>query len=427
MVAYEGVDSARPKTWSTAADEWHALAKHALSASQDLREYGAKPLADNWTDAVGAAAAAEFAKLADQLESAYDILLAVNMVADGMTTTIETAQSTLHAAKDLAARHGLEITADGTIIDPSGGEVGDADTNADAKADADRHRAEIQSLIDQAVQQVTTADELAASEFAKLAAQTGVTDPDKALGDLQEHASHTQMRILAADIPTGADPATARRWWNGLTPQQRKDMMLAEPVAIANLDGIPADVRRELRGTDGKYDRVKMVEYALANWNKADPTDFGNNCANFVSNALHHAGMKEKTSFWGTADDDTWMIGHRTGIDAIDKRLAYSDTWAAAENQQNFLLKHGGSEVHQSEAKPGDLIYYEQAGEADTADRGNTHHVAIVTAVMPDGEIKYTQHNNEYQNVSLEGRLPSTEKNDGDQHLRFVRPSPDWY
>ncbi|MFJ9128800.1 amidase domain-containing protein [Streptomyces sp. NPDC102340] len=416
MVSYEGVNTAHPKTWATAADEWHALAKHALGAAKDLREYGAKPLADNWTDEVGATAAAEFEKLANQLESAYDILLAVNMVADGMTTTIETAQSTLHAALDLAARHGLEIAADGTISHPRGEDEG-----------TESYRAEVQDLIDQATEQVTTADELAAAEFAKLAAQTGVTDPDKALGDLQEDASHVQLRMLAADIPFGEDKATARRWWNGLTPEQRKDMMLAQPVALANLDGIPADVRQELRGTDGKFDRVKMVEYALANWNKADPTDFGNNCANFVSNALLHSGMKEKTSFWGTTDDDNWMAGPRTGVDAIDKRIAYTDTWAAAENQQNFMLKHGGSEVPQAEAKPGDIIYYEQAGTGDTAEKGNTHHAAIVTAVMPDGEIKYTQHNNEYQNVSLEGRLPSTEKNQGDQNLRFVRPSPDWY
>ncbi|MFI5657881.1 amidase domain-containing protein [Streptomyces sp. NPDC051684] len=416
MVAYEGVAGAQPKTWATAADEWHALAKHALGTAKDLREYGAKPLADNWTDEVGATAAAELEKLANQLESAYDILLAVNMVADGMTTTIETAQSTLHAAQDLAARHGLEVAADGTITDPSPG-----------AEDADSYKSQVKDLIDQALEQVTTADELAASEFAKLAGQTGVADPDKALGDLQEHASHVQMRMLAADLPVGEDKATVRRWWNGLNPEQRKDMMLAQPVALADLDGLPADVQRELRGTDGKFDRVKMVEYALANWNKADPTDFGNNCANFVSNALSHSGMKEKTSFWGPADDDTWMAGPRTGIDAIDRRVSYSDSWAAAENQQNFMLEHGGSQVPQSEAKPGDIIYYEQAGAVDTAERGNTHHAAIVTAVMPDGEIKYTQHNDEYQNVSLEGRLPSTEKNQGDQNLRFVRPSPNWY
>ncbi|MFG2552355.1 amidase domain-containing protein [Streptomyces sp. NPDC048581] len=234
------------------------------------------------------------------------------------------------------------------------------------------------------------------------------------------------MQMLAADVPTDEDPTTVRQWWNGLTAQQRKDMMLAQPVAIANLDGIPADVRRELRG-NGKYDRVKLVEYALANWDKGDPTDFGNNCTNFVSNALLHAGMKEKTSIWGTSDDDSWMIGNRTGADAVDKRLAYSDTWAAAENQQNFMLRHGGTEVPRSDVKPGDIIYYEQAGPNDSIEKGNTHHAAIVTAVMPDGEIKYTQHSDSYQNVSLEGRLPATEKHEGQQNIRIVRPNPDWY
>jgi hypothetical protein len=277
------------------------------------------------------------------------------------------------------------------------------------------------------VEQVTTADRLAAAEFAKLADQTGLIDPDKALNDLQTHASHVQMQMLAADIPVHEDPTTVREWWNGLSAKQRKDMMLAEPVAIANLDGVPTDVRRELRG-NGKYDRVKLVQYALDNWDKDDPTDFGNNCTNFVSNALHHAGMKEKTSFWeGTTGEDTWMIGNRSGVDSVDKHLAYSDTWAAAENNQNFMLKHGGTEVPRSDVKPGDIIYYEQAGPNDSTEKGNTHHAAIVTAVMPDGEIKYTQHSDSYQNVSLEGRLPATEKREGQQNLRIVRPNPDWY
>jgi hypothetical protein len=276
------------------------------------------------------------------------------------------------------------------------------------------------------VDQVTTADKLAAAEFAELAHQTGLTDPDKALNELQTHASHVEMQMLAADVPVGQDPTTVRQWWDGLTAQQRKDMMLAEPVLIANLDGIPPDVQRDLRG-NGKYDRVKLVQYALDNWDKGDPTDFGNNCTNFVSNALHAAGMKEKTSIWGTSDDDTWMIGNRTGIDEVDKRLAYSNTWAAAENNQNFMLRHGGQEIPPSEVKPGDIIYYEQAGPNDHIEKGNTHHAAIVTAVMPDGEIKYTQHSDPNQNVSLEGRLSATEKREGAQHLRFVRPNPDWY
>ncbi|MET9493365.1 amidase domain-containing protein [Streptomyces sp. NPDC006552] len=420
MVSYAGVDSAAPAKWKSASDEWHALAKYALDAAKDLRDYGVKPLAENWTDEVGKAAAGKFEKLANQFEVAYDILLAVDMVTDGVTTAIETAQSTLREARELAGHYGLTIGADGTITGPPV-------HNRTEAEEMGPYRTQVKDLIDQAVAQVTTADGLAAAQLARLAAQTGLTDPDKALNEFQTDASHAQMQMLAADIPVGQDPVTVRQWWDGLTPQQRTDLMRAEPVLVANLDGVPDDVRAQMRG-NGKYDRVKLVQYALDHWNTADPTDFGNNCTNFVSNALHEAGMKEKTSFWwGTTDDDGWMIGNRTGVDAVDKRLAYSDNWAAAENNQNFMLRHGGHEIARPDVQPGDIIYYEQSGPNDSIGQGTTHHAAIVTAVMPDGEIKYTQHSDSYQNVSLEGRINATEKHEGAQNLRIVRPDPDWY
>ncbi|AKJ10695.1 hypothetical protein ABB07_11925 [Streptomyces incarnatus] len=418
MVSYEGINNALPKKWQTAAAEWASLSKYALGAAKDLRNLGVKPLADNWTDEVGQAAAGKFENLANQLEAASDILLSVKMAVEGVTTAIETAQSTLREATELADRYGLTISTDGTVTGPP------VHNRMEAE-DLGPYRTQVLDLINQAVEQVTTADKLAATEFAKLAEQTNLSDPDKAL-KLQNDASHVEMQMLAADVPVGQGPTTVREWWDGLTAQQRKDMMLAEPVLIANLDGIPPDVQQDLRG-NGKYDRVKLVQYALDNWDKSDPTDFGNNCTNFVSNALHAAGMKEKTSIWGTSDDDSWMIGNPTGIDRIDRSLAYSNTWSAAENQKDFMLRHGGEEIPRSEVKPGDILYFEQSGPNDSIAKGNTHHAAIVTAVMPDGEIKYTQHTDSYQNVSLDGRLPATEKHEGAQNVRIVRPNPDWY
>ncbi|MFE1951400.1 MULTISPECIES: amidase domain-containing protein [Streptomyces] len=420
MVTYEGINNAHPEKWKTASDEFHSLAKYALQAAKDLRDYGVKPLAENWTDEVGKAAAGKFATLADQFEVAYDILLAVNMVADGVTTAIETAHSTMREAVQLADRYGLTIGADGTITGPPV-------HNRTEAEEMGPYRQQVKDLIDQAVEQVTTADKLAATEFAKLGEQTTLTDPSKALNELQTHASHVQMQMMAADVPVGEDPTTVRQWWEGLTPKQQKDMMLAEPTLIANLDGIPQDVQTELRG-NGKYDRVKLVQYALDHWDKDDPTDFGNNCTNFVSNALLASGMQQKESFWGgTTDDDSWMVGNPSGWDWVDKKLAYSDNWTAAENNQNFMLRHGGEEIAPADVKPGDIIYYEQSGPNDSIEKGNTHHAAIVTAVMPDGEIKYTQHSDSYQNVSLEGRIEATEKHEGQQNIRIVRPNPDWY
>ncbi len=72
MITYSELISVHPRKWKDAADDWAALAKYALNAASDVREQGGKPLADNWADEVGAAAAGDFVKLANQLESAYE-------------------------------------------------------------------------------------------------------------------------------------------------------------------------------------------------------------------------------------------------------------------------------------------------------------------------------------------------------------------
>lgn len=419
MVTYSELISAHPRKWKEAADDWAALAKYALNAANEVREQGAKPLADNWADEVGASAAGDFVKLANQLESAYDLLLSVKMVMEGMHTSLETAMSLACQLTDLSRAHDLPIGDDGMPLECPAPNAG---------ADKQQAYNDIVALCEQALRQATEADEKTSAELYRLAGMTGIGDPDKALKE-QNRASHVEMDMLAADIPkANTDPSTLRAWWNGLSEKQQYDMMRAEPVKLAHLDGIPESAKREMRGTDGKFDRVKMVEYALDNWNKDDPIHFENNCTNFVSQALDHAGMQKKIDPWsGARGEDTWGNTGGIGIDAIDASLYYSKTWAGAENQQNFMLKHGGEEVPQSQARPGDIIYYEQQGPDAESERGNTHHAAVVTAVMPDGEVKYTQHQDSYQNVSLQGRLPATEKAEGQQRIRIVRPHPDWY
>ncbi|MCX3061775.1 hypothetical protein [Streptomyces beihaiensis] len=59
------------------------------------------------------------------------------------------------------------------------------------------------------------------------------------------------------------------------------------------------------------------------------------------------------------------MIGNPSGIDEVDKRPAYSHTWSAADNQQRFMLKHGGSVVPRSDVKPGEILHFDQSGPSD--------------------------------------------------------------
>ncbi|MFE5735700.1 hypothetical protein [Streptomyces celluloflavus] len=117
MVTYAELISAHPQKWKDAAGDWAALAKYALNAANDVREQGAKPLAENWADEVGAAAAADFVKLANQLESAYDLLLSVKMVMEGMHTSLDLAMSTAHQLTDLARAHDLALGEDGLPLE----------------------------------------------------------------------------------------------------------------------------------------------------------------------------------------------------------------------------------------------------------------------------------------------------------------------
>ena len=49
--------------------------------------------------------------------------------------------------------------------------------------------------------------------------------------------------------PAGGSPADVRAWWDGLTVQQRSDLLRDQPELIGNLDGIPALTRNEANTT----------------------------------------------------------------------------------------------------------------------------------------------------------------------------------
>ncbi|MEV6731465.1 amidase domain-containing protein [Streptomyces sp. NPDC051364] len=166
-----------------------------------------------------------------------------------------------------------------------------------------------------------------------------------------------QFRELALVGDDARDPAVL------VTPQQQKDLMRADPVTLADLKGLPPEVGRELRGPDGKIDRVEMVRYALDHWDKLDDLDFKNNCANFTSSALEAGGMQKKFDFWlGPRGDNTWGRESGLGIERIDRRVYHSRSWGLAKDLHGFLLHNGGEEVARSEARPGDVIFYEQVG-----------------------------------------------------------------
>ncbi|MCG5432529.1 hypothetical protein LV457_09520 [Mycobacterium sp. MYCO198283] len=51
---------------------------------------------------------------------------------------------------------------------------------------------------------------------------------------------------------------------------------------------------------------------------------------------------------------------------------------------------------------------------------------AVVTAVLPDGEVLYTQHTPAAINLDVQDRLPIIEQGEGAQTVTVVRPQQTW-
>jgi len=58
---------------------------------------------------------------------------------------------------------------------------------------------------------------------------------------------------------------------------------------------------------------------------------------------------------------------------------------------------------------------------------GHVHHTAIVTAVLPDGDSRHTQHSNSAVDNSLDGRSQQSVDVGGAQHPVVVRLNPNGY
>ncbi|MDH6115959.1 hypothetical protein ABH930_002178 [Kitasatospora sp. GAS204A] len=424
MITLADLQQADPTQWMTAADGWMLAAQEATDASNDLHAQGVGPLGDHWQDAVGQAAGQKLSGQADALEAASDIMRGVAMVLHGLTHSIEYAQSTLNRALALAQQFNLSVDLEGAgaSIPPGGA---DSPDNRDALA-------EVNGLLVEALGEAAQADQQVAAELAKLGNDTNVTDLGQALDQIQGEASNVELAAYQGDIPSGDNPQLVTDWWNGLTPLQQHQFMLSEPVAIAGLPGIPDDVKAELHGTDGKYDRVAFVQYAQAHWNDGHGDVSGeDNCTNFTSNALHEAGMQYKG--WNTYDSNGWnqSIAGQSGWDFGLGFIAgqeHSDSWSAAQNLHDFLTGNGGQEVTQDQVKPGDLVFFQENNNQDPSlPQGQIHHTAIVTAVTPDGDVRYTQHSDPRLNVSLDGRTEHEVRAEGQQNVLFVRPQPNWY
>jgi putative amidase-like protein len=391
-----------------ASKGWKNFADQARYAGMDIRDQGKGKLDEHWKDRVGEAAGKVLGGLANEYDIACEAMQGVAMILTGLGEAVEIAQRELKGALELADQHYLFVDDDGTARP-----FDHPDSQGDnGYTEAMRYKGQVEGMIRDATEAATQADDLAADQLRKLGATTSATDSAKVLDELNGPASQAEVEMMHFSLPHGQSPEAVAAWWNSLTEEERHDLELALPAELVDLDGVPQDVKDQLKGP-GPLDRTEIVRYATQHWNDGSLDWEGkDNCTNFASTVLSHAGMPEDSSWTSST---VWKLGHPT------------DSWGGAGELHDHLLEDTNShEVPRNEARPGDLIFLKQAGPSDDPDRpvGDIHHTAVVTSVTPDGVIHYTQHSGDQLNVSLDSRELRAEQGQGDQDIVVVRVDP---
>ncbi|MDP7722180.1 amidase domain-containing protein [Mycobacterium sp. TY814] len=254
-------------------------------------------------------------------------------------------------------------------------------------------------------------------------------DPDTTTVQQTQSAQSSAVRNAVEEmrdqLPDGLSPEEVGKWWAALTPQQQHQLMLAAPVELHDLPGVPAEVKAQLTNSGNGYNSIEALRWARANANNEGLNRFDNNCALFVSESLRAGGLSEKQGQWSKLDW-TNLIPDIPGFKGKDlDGLRFTKSWYNADAQRDFFLNNGGLQLPPSGARPGDVIYFNWDNSA-THGGETSHHAAIVSAVLPDGEVLYTQHTPGAVNYSLQDRWPMGLQEEGGQNVIIVRPKETW-
>jgi hypothetical protein len=332
---------------------------------------------------------------------------ATAMVAKGLGHALTVCQHSLLHAIRLAELAGLRIDDQGTVSAPPAGVPTDRVASFD-----NAYRSAI-FLIDSALDAASQADRSAFDGFEQLSAASGQTDLETAIADDLNLASRLEMTMISGVLPSG-NSAQNEVWWNSLSPEDQTLLKQAAASELECLPGIPNDVKNEVRGDSG-YNRARAAGWAEAHWNDRSVDYYeDNNCTNFASEAMAGGGgLAQHGTF--LFDEDAWGKGKSLGNESLDQKThRRTDSWVQAPALKDVLLNNGGTVVSHTEARPGDLIFWEDAN-------GEVHHTAVVTGNI-DGDVRYTQHSTNQVDASLDERGAIN----GQEKTYVVRVNPNW-
>lgn len=409
---------ADPGKWQSAADDLLAAAKDCEEAVAAIHANGSRRLEESWTDYLGDIVRNRISDVTGKLEEVAVLLRGAVTALDTLEDAARIAQGQASSAIAAGAVAGLRLDGDVLVV-PDGHHDPDI-----AMDDCNRYN----TLIKDAIDAANRADQEVADALRKLSINVDTVSLEEATAQ-QSAAVADALDAIRETLPQGQPPDVVEAWWNSLSVDRREQLMLAVPVELHGLAGIPDSVKKELEGSNG-YNAVAAVEFARDHADDTSIDIFENNCAHFVSTTLAAAGLDPKGDM--TTDSDGWNRSRTAGIDFDPpgpgslQGLSYTDTWFNAEKQKNLFLENGAEDVGLGGVKPGDVLYWEHTQEVGDYNAGEAHHTAVVTAVLPNGDVLYSQHTTNGKDLSLTNRMGFSNQDGGTQNVRVIRPKETW-
>jgi hypothetical protein len=273
-VTYARLRVTDPARWLSVALAWRQMAGQAGRWAAEFAGHGTR-LAEIWSGTAASAATAHLTRLRHGLDLFRLLCWEADQALSEFAASLTRARALLSRAVESARRAGLVIDDRGTVaasqrsFDPA------APLGSAYRAAADRAAvAEVATQLSAALRVAAAADSAAAGRLGELAG-TGTAAPTP-----------------AGPLPTAAaSPGEVRRWWDGLTPEQRRWLAVTEPAWLGSRDGVPAAYRD------------------LANRLRLDAQRTG------LDQAVQAAGGREQRR----------LRGLRDGLDALADRLADGD------------------------------------------------------------------------------------------------------
>ncbi|MFR9797182.1 alpha/beta hydrolase [Streptomyces sp. MS06] len=263
MPTWQQLRDAKFIGYEEAADGWGKVSNRADAARIRVDQEMSAPIRTTQKGEAQSAAERDLTRLGRNYQYLHGECGLMRTTLNGLASELSAAQAELRQALDDAAGLGFTVNDDGSVEYPRSAAVpmapgtGVATPGApvpylpgtgEGRGDPNMGKAEdIAERISRAVNSANEIDDRYAKILRELKAPDGLAVTDGMLLDEAHDMGGVQETVGTClsrhSIPQSKSPADNRKWWDGLTQEQREEYQTLYPAEIGALDGIPSVVR----------------------------------------------------------------------------------------------------------------------------------------------------------------------------------------